>query len=47
MTIRLKLHHCFFIMLVENAIKHGVETMVNNAFVNIILNAKKRSSCFM
>ena len=40
MTIRLKLHHCFFIMLVENAIKHGVETMVNNAFVKRFKHAQ-------
>ena len=27
-----------FIMLVENAIKHGVETLVNNAFINISIS---------
>ena len=30
-----------FIILVENAFKHGVEVLRNNAFVNIVITSKK------
>lgn len=42
----IKIAPLLFIMLVENAIKHGVETLVNDAFVNITLSSNGKTIMF-
>jgi LytS/YehU family sensor histidine kinase len=42
----LKLMPLLFIILVENAFKHGIEVLRNNAFVNITLSSKNNDVTF-
>ncbi|WP_255362731.1 sensor histidine kinase [Tenacibaculum sp. MAR_2009_124] len=42
----LKIVPLLFIILVENAFKHGVEVLRNNAFVNIFINSEEAQVCF-